>query len=116
MRARSTRMRRVYRDRWQVVAAFLEEHPTCQRCWRRRATEVHEVLSRGRGGSILDGGNLRALCHVCHRWVTENPAAATAEGFLSSATAHRFVLGDRMSCQICRLPPQNWRHRVDAAG
>lgn len=112
MKPRSARMARLYKDRGPLVRAWLDAHPACERCWRHRATEVHERLSRGRGGSILDETNLVALCHVCHRWVTENPAAATVEGFLSSAGQHPFLLGSRMRCAMCRMPADNYLHRV----
>lgn len=82
MRARSKRMEAIYRDRRQLVAAMLEAHPVCQRCGRARSAEVHELKSRARGGSIVDEANCRALCHDCHRWITENPADAEADGWL----------------------------------
>lgn len=113
MRARSRRMQAVYRDRGPLVADFLDRHPTCERCGRHRATEVHEVLSRGRGGSVLDESNLKALCHDCHRFVTEHPQEATVEGLLRSASPHRFVLGSRMRCAVCQLPPQHYGHRIE---
>lgn len=49
-----------------------------------RATEVHEVLSRARGGSILDESNCLCLCHYCHAWTTRNPRLATMAGLLKS--------------------------------
>lgn len=81
MRSRSLAMQRLYRERVPFVKAFLEAHPICQRCSFEASTEVHEVKSRSRGGSILDEDNCRALCHVCHRFVTEHPRQAEAEGF-----------------------------------
>ncbi len=48
------------------------------------ATEVHEVLSRARGGSILDEENCLILCHTCHAWVTTHPRLATMAGLLQS--------------------------------
>ena len=101
MRRRSKKMQAIYRnERAPFVAKFLEEHPDCQRCleqpfvvqpgchWgnRRigRSTEVHEVLSRARGGSILDDENCRALCHECHSWITGHPRQATEDGWLKS--------------------------------
>jgi hypothetical protein len=50
----------------------------------RRSTEVHEVLSRARGGSIVDEKNVLALCHDCHAWVTTHPRLATMAGLLKS--------------------------------
>lgn len=70
-----------YRQRRSLVAQMLEEKPICERCSAARSTDIHEIVSRARGGSILDPRNLAALCRLCHSWVTENPAAAHAEGW-----------------------------------
>jgi hypothetical protein len=48
------------------------------------ATDLHEVLSRARGGSITDLSNIRGLCRPCHTYITEHPAWALAEGWLLS--------------------------------
>lgn len=85
MRFRSKKREAEYRQRRILVARLLTEKPWCERCLTKRSTEVHEVLSRARGGSILDEDNCRALCRDCHDWITTNPAAATAEGWLRSA-------------------------------
>ena len=53
--------------------------PICVRCGKR-ADDAHEVVSRARGGSITDPENLVALCREDHRWVTEHPLEAEAEG------------------------------------
>ena len=83
MRHRSKKTAHLYRtQRAPLVAALLEQHPTCQRCTTARATEIHELKSRARGGSILDETNLAALCHTCHAWITTHPAQAHAEGWL----------------------------------
>lgn len=42
-----------------------------------QASEVHELLSRARGGSITEDANCCALCHTCHAWVTTEPRLAT---------------------------------------
>ncbi len=82
MRARSLKTQRKYRQRRKLVAELLTERPKCQRCRRARSTQVHELLSRARGGSILDEANCVALCGGCHEWVTEHPAQAALEGWL----------------------------------
>ena len=38
-----------------------------------KSAEVHELLSRARGGSIVEDANVSALCGPCHRWVTTEP-------------------------------------------
>jgi 5-methylcytosine-specific restriction endonuclease McrA len=82
MRFRSLRMQRRYVARRALVATLLDEHRICQRCGTNPSSEIHELLSRARGGSITNEGNCVALCGRCHHWITEHPAAATAEGWL----------------------------------
>lgn len=84
MRARSLTAQRRYVARRRLVAALLDERPVCERCQSARSVDVHEVLSRARGGSILDEANCRALCRPCHDWITANPAAAEASGWSRS--------------------------------
>lgn len=64
-----------------LVARMLAETPRCPAriCCRGAATtDVHERLSRARGGSITDErhGHMVALCRACHTWITEHPAEA----------------------------------------
>lgn len=47
------------------------------------AAHAHEILPRGRGGSITDPRNVIGLCAVCHRWAHEHPTIATALGLLA---------------------------------
>jgi hypothetical protein len=49
-----------------------------------QSTEVHELLSRARGGSIVDDSIACALCHTCHAWVTTEPRLATMAGLQRS--------------------------------
>ena len=82
-----------------LVARLLEKYPLCQ--FRSRATDLvsgtsldwycprpsqdgHEVLSRARGGSILDEINILMLCRPHHSWVSTHPAEATKLGLLKS--------------------------------
>jgi len=46
------------------------------------AVELHEPLTRARGGSILDPANTVAICRSCHDWVHDHPEAATKIGLL----------------------------------
>jgi len=82
VRFRSKEREREYRARRRLVRDMLDDQ-VCERCHAARATEVHEVLSRARGGSILDRSNCRALCHDCHQWVTTHPDDAAATGWLA---------------------------------
>ena len=65
--------------RWRDVrAAYLTEHPLCERCKRegivRAATEVHHLLEVELGRTRVEmearaysTANLQALCRECHR-------------------------------------------------
>jgi len=48
----------------------------------RVATDVHEILTRGRGGSITDPDNCLALCRPCHSYITTHPKWAGDTGFV----------------------------------
>lgn len=85
IRPRSKKTERTYTKRRALVAELLRDQPVCQRCHSAAATDVHEILSRARGGSILDLDNLAVLCRPCHSWITTHPALATEEGWLTSA-------------------------------
>lgn len=50
------------------------------RC-QRRATQVHHILPRSRGGQD-DHANGLAVCDGCHDWIHRNPALATELGYL----------------------------------
>jgi 5-methylcytosine-specific restriction endonuclease McrA len=81
VRFRSKKREQVYRQRRPLVVRLLEEFPICQRCGTNPSVDIHEVVRRSQGGSILDPANLRALCRRCHMWVTEHPKQAEEEGF-----------------------------------
>ena len=81
MRFRSKKRERLYRERRPLVAALLEDHPICERCGTNPSVDVHEIVSRARGGSILDKRNLACLCRGCHEVITAHPALAEREGF-----------------------------------
>lgn len=81
MRFRSRKMEATYRKRRELVKRMLMDFPACERCDAARSTDVHEVVSRARGGSILDPNNLVALCRACHTFITENPEIAHDQGW-----------------------------------
>ena len=85
MRFRSKKREALYRQRRPLVALLLEEHPICQRCGSNPSVDVHEVVSRARGGSILDRRNCVVICRSCHIWIGLNPAKATEEGWLKQS-------------------------------
>lgn len=86
MRHRSKKKQRLYQEtRIPLVQTLLEANPICQRCWRQRAVDVHEVKSRARGGSITDPSNLVCLCRPCHDLITRSPERAHQEGWLKQS-------------------------------
>ena len=54
----------------------------CQR-W---SSDIHEPLTRARGGSILDASNTIAVCRNCHDWIHTHPERATNLGFLTPSS------------------------------
>lgn len=91
MRARSARMSRLYEVRREIVARLLAERPQCEAriegVCSGRSEDVHEVLRRSAGGSIVDEANLRAVCRRCHDAIHRNPKAAMERGLLVSRYA-----------------------------
>jgi len=85
MRFRSRKREALYRIRRPLVAALLVERPICERCAMNPSDDIHEIVSRARGGSIVDRANLAALCRGCHVFVTEHPAVAEREGFSAAS-------------------------------
>lgn len=104
---RSKKQRDVYErpgGRRDFVRRILSERPTCEagriigcytgdytgtdatwnRC-TRRSVDVHEILSRSAGGSILDESNVMAVCRACHDFAGRMPKV------------HAFELGLRRS-------------------
>lgn len=67
---------------------LLEERPLCEACpvfaeydkkvvySRQRSVDVHELIRRSQGGSILDEKNLLAVCRPCHQRIGNNPQLA----------------------------------------
>lgn len=78
-RARENRLRR------KAVDEKYGDSPACEvlaEGCTGRAVDVHEPLTRARGGSIVDPDNMVAVCRVCHDWIHANPVEATELGWL----------------------------------
>ena len=92
MRRRSAKREADYELRRPLVRRLLQERPWCEACpvfathdekvtyVRQASVDIHEVLTRGRGGSILDESNLLAVCRSCHRRIGNYPALANELG------------------------------------
>lgn len=86
LRPRSAKQAAAYSregGRRDLVAFLLHEFPRCQArvtCRGARAVDVHERLSRARGGDILDPiqAHMMTVCRACHNWITTHPAEAEA--------------------------------------
>jgi hypothetical protein len=91
---RSKKREEIYKLRRPLVQRLLTEKPWCEACpifavidgkatyKRIPSMDVHEVISRGRGGSILDERNLMCLCRPCHNRITTHPAEGESVGAL----------------------------------
>lgn len=79
MRAVSKKRAALQRARRKLIASMGE--PMCAVGCGRKADDLHELLSRARGGSITDPENVRAVCRGCHDYITRNPAWAEANGW-----------------------------------
>ncbi len=83
LRARSKKTAALYLRRRRLVEQLLTEHPICQVPWcDQRSTDVHEPLTRARGGSILDRSNCVAVCRMHHDLIHAEPQWAYDEGLL----------------------------------
>jgi hypothetical protein len=88
MRHRSKKKEAEYKLRRPLVARLLEERPMCEACpvfaehdnlivYRcNRSQDVHELVRRSQGGSILDEDNLMVVCRLCHQRIGNNPQLA----------------------------------------
>lgn len=88
MRRRSKKMEEQYKLRRPLVERLLTERPWCEACpvfaehdgkavyARKQSQDIHEIVRRSQGGSILDESNLLAVCRPCHSRIGNNPALA----------------------------------------
>jgi hypothetical protein len=83
------------------VRRILEDRPQCEaqipRICSHWSTDVHEIMTRARGGSIIDDFNVLALCRRCHTFITENPSFSQEHGFTvhSWATSADLIAAER---------------------
>jgi 5-methylcytosine-specific restriction endonuclease McrA len=97
MRHRSKKKEEEYRLRRPLVKRLLEENPWCQACpvfarhddkvtyIRRQSVDIHEIVRRSQGGSILDESNLMAVCRPCHQRIGNYPQLAFDLGLAKHA-------------------------------
>lgn len=89
MRAVSLKRARLNRVRKKIIAEIVGARgPVCEA--RELVPDVacagpldaHEVLTRGRGGSIVDPANIILVCRFHHSWIDDHPAEAAALGLV----------------------------------
>lgn len=85
---RSKKMQSAYNERRPFVEKILKERPLCEACrvfavYDNKATfnnhmshDVHEIIRRSQGGSILDETNVLAVCRPCHIRIGNYPQLA----------------------------------------
>jgi len=88
VRYRSQKKEEEYKIRRPLVARLLNEKPLCEACpvfaehdkksvyRRNKSSDIHEIIRRSQGGSILDEKNLLAVCRPCHNRIGNNPQLA----------------------------------------
>lgn len=94
---RSKKTEEKYKERRPLVKRLLEEKPWCEACpvfaeyenlatyQRRQSVDVHEIVRRSQGGSILDEANLMCVCRQCHSRIGNEPALAFSLGLAKHA-------------------------------
>lgn len=88
MKHRSKKKEAEYRLRRPLVEKLLGERSLCEACEvfavhdrrvryvRQRSVDVHEIVRRSQGGSILDENNLMCVCRDCHMRIGNFPQLA----------------------------------------
>lgn len=85
---RSKKTEDLYVLRREFVKRILTERPLCEACRvfakhenkvtfnHHMSKDVHEIIRRSQGGSILDETNVLAVCRPCHIKIGNNPQLA----------------------------------------
>jgi 5-methylcytosine-specific restriction endonuclease McrA len=97
MKHRSKKKEAEYKLRRPLVARLLAQRPYCEACLvfaehdglvtyvRNLSVDVHELVRRSQGGSILDENNLMCVCRRCHTRIGNNPQLAFDLGLAKHA-------------------------------
>jgi hypothetical protein len=84
MKPRSKKMSKVYVERRKLVEKLLKEHPQCEAqvpdVCTGKSVDLHELLARSQGGSILDPSNIICVCRACHDFIGREVKLATEMG------------------------------------
>jgi len=88
LRKRSAKKELLYEKRRPFVEKILKERFLCEACKlfakhdgkatfnQHLSRDVHEIVRRSQGGSILDENNVLAVCRPCHIRIGNNPQLA----------------------------------------
>jgi 5-methylcytosine-specific restriction endonuclease McrA len=88
IKKRSEKQSELYELRRPFVEKILSERPFCQACKvfaqhdekatfiQNNSMDVHEIIRRSQGGSILDEENVLAVCRKCHTRIGNYPQLA----------------------------------------
>lgn len=88
LKKRSKKQEDLYVERRKLVERMLSERPFCEACpvfakhdgkatyTRYGSMDIHELVRRSQGGSIVDESNCIAVCRPCHTRIGNNPALA----------------------------------------
>jgi len=88
LKKRSKKMAEKYKERIPLVKRLLKERPWCEACpvfaqydklavyIRKPSQDIHEIIRRSQGGSILEEDNLLAVCRGCHQRIGNHPQLA----------------------------------------
>ena len=82
LRRVSKKRQKELREYSKLRKAYLSEHPTCEVCEEKPATDIHHRHSRGLGGAFVDLSNFVGVCRSCHRMIHEQPSKARENGWL----------------------------------
>lgn len=81
IKRQSAKRAREQRGRVAMLRDIEADQQICQRCRADRASQAHEYLRRSQGGSITEIEGIALICFECHRFITEHPRQAVAEGW-----------------------------------
>lgn len=96
MKAQSKRASAIMRSRAAIRTELIETRGCfCEGCSMtpvgqqppRFFTDMHEILTRARGGDPSDKENILCLCRECHIWITEHEEDARELGLVRARTA-----------------------------
>ena len=93
LKSRSSKMKDKYVERRSIVKDMLTTQPACDACLIfaaydgergvvrvNQTIDVHELVNRSQGGSILERDNLLTVCRPCHTRITIRPKQAERLG------------------------------------